>query len=72
MIEIDSALDIFNKYGYSSITSHPYIYQSGDNIGICYTYEDEDFGTLERIKVCKSLEEMKDFFKDFNCSSILL
>lgn len=65
MIEIDSALDIFNKYGYSSITSHPYIYQSGDNIGICYTYEDEDFGTLERIKVCKSLEEMKDFFEKY-------
>ena len=42
MIEIDSALDIFNKYGYSSITSHPYLYQSGDNIGICYTYDDED------------------------------
>ena len=45
MIEIDSALSLFNKYGYSSITTHPYIYQSGDSLGICYTYEDEDFGT---------------------------
>ena len=63
MIEIDSALSLFNKYGYSSITTHPYIYQSGDSLGICYTYEDEDFGTLERIKVCKQLDEMKDFLE---------
>ena len=63
MIEIDSALSLFNKYGYSSITTHPYIYQSGDSIGICYTYDDEDFGILERIKVCKQLDEMKDFLE---------
>ena len=63
MIEIDSALSLFNKYGYSSITTHPYIYQSGDSLGICYTYEDEDFGTLERIKVCKQLDEIKDFLE---------
>ena len=56
MIQIDSALELFNKYGYSSITSHPYIYQSGESVGICYKYIDEDYGELERIKVCKTLE----------------
>lgn len=63
MIQIDSALALFNKYGYSSITTHPYIYQFGDSVGICYTYDDEEFGTLERIKVCKQLDEMKDFLE---------
>ena len=61
MISIDNAIEVFNKYGYSSITTHPYIYHSGDTIGICYTYEDQDFGLLERIKVCKSIEEIDEF-----------
>lgn len=65
MIQIDSALELFNKYGYSSITSHPYIYQSGESVGICYKYIDEDYGELERIKVCKSIEEMQEFFESF-------
>ena len=65
MIQIDSALELFNKYGYSSITSHPYIYQSGESVGICYKYIDEDYGELERIKVCKTLEEMQEFFESF-------
>ncbi len=61
MLNIDSALELMNKYGYSSITSHPYIYQAGDSIGVCYTYVDEDFGKLERIMLCKSEEELAEF-----------
>ena len=64
-MNIDSALELFNKYGYSSITSHPYIYQAGESIGICYKYIDEEFGELERIKVCKTLEEMEAFLSSF-------
>ena len=44
MFNIDSALELMNKYGYSSITSHPYIYQAGESLGVCYTYVDEDYG----------------------------
>ena len=64
-MNIDSALELFNKYGYSSITSHPYIYQAGESIGICYKYIDEEYGELERIKVCKTLEEMEAFLSSF-------
>lgn len=65
MFNIDSALELMNKYGYSSITSHPYIYQTGDTLGVCYMYEDEDYGKLERIKICKSLEELEEFLEAY-------
>lgn len=65
MLNIDSALEIMNKYGYSSITSHPYIYQTGDTIGICYTYVDEDYGKLERIMLCKSEEDLVEFLEAY-------
>ena len=29
---------------------HPYIYKKGDKLGICYSYIDEQYGILERIK----------------------
>ena len=65
MLSIESALELMNKYGYNSVNSHPYIYQSGESVGICYTYVDEDYGTLERIKVCKSLNELKEFLEAY-------
>ena len=65
MLSIDSALELMNKYGYSSITSHPYLYQSGESLGVCYTYMDEDYGKLERIKICKNLEELEEFLKAY-------
>jgi SpoU rRNA methylase family enzyme len=65
MFNIDSALELMNKYGYSSITSHPYIYQAGESLGVCYTYVDEDYGKLERIKICKSLEELEEFLEAY-------
>ncbi len=65
MLNIDSALELMNKYGYSSITSHPYIYQTGDSIGVCYTYVDEDFGKLERIMLCKNEEDLVEFLESY-------
>ena len=64
-MNIDSALELMNKYGYSSITSHPYIYQTGETLGVCYTYVDEEYGKLERIKICKTLEELQEFLESF-------
>jgi len=63
MLDIESALELIKKYGYSSTSSHPYLYQSGDTIGLCYTYVDEDYGTLERIKIFDSLESFDEFLK---------
>ena len=65
MLSIDSALELMNKYGYSSITSHPYIYQTGETLGVCYTYVDEDYGKLERIKLCKSFDDLQEFLEAY-------
>ena len=45
-LEYDDALDIMQNYGYSSASVHPYIYQNGDDLGICYKYVDADYGTI--------------------------
>ncbi len=66
MLDIELALELMKKYGYSSTTVHPYIYQSGDNVGICYTYEDEDYGVLERVKLFDSLEAFEEFLKQLD------
>lgn len=66
MLDFDTALDLMNKYGYTSITVHPYIYQDGDTIGICYTYNDEEYGLLERIKIFNNAEELEEFLKMYN------
>mgnify|MGYP003291274517 CR=1 FL=1 len=34
-------------------------------MGLCYSYVDEEYGYLERIKICKNLEEMEEFLKAF-------
>ena len=48
MLDFDAVLELMKKYGYSSTSIHPYIYQNGENIGICYTYIDDEYGLLER------------------------
>ena len=63
MLDVEASLELLKKYGYSSTNSHPYLYQSGDTIGICYTYVDEDYGTLERIKIFDSYEAFEEFLK---------
>ena len=62
-LEYDDALDIMQNYGYSSASIHPYIYQNGDDLGICYSYNDADYGTLERIKLFESTEELKAYLE---------
>ena len=66
MLDINEALELMKKYGYSSTSVHPYIYQSGEDIGLCYTYIDEDYGSLERIKIFDSLESFEDFLKQLD------
>lgn len=62
MLDYDTAIELMKKYGYSS-TTHPYIYQNDDTIGICYTYDDEDFGQLERIRIFDKAEDFELFLK---------
>lgn len=66
MLDFDTALDLLNKYGYTSIQVHPFIYQDGDTVGICYTYVDEEYGLLERIKIFNNAEEFEEFLKMYN------
>ena len=66
MLDFNAALELMAKYGYSSSTSHPYIYEAGESIGLCYLYNDEDFGTLERVKIFDSLESFEDFLKQLD------
>ena len=62
-LEYDDVLDLLKKYGYSSASSHPYIYQNGDDLGICYSYRDAEYGTLERIKLFEDKESVEEFLK---------
>ena len=66
MLDFNAALELMAKYGYSSSTTHPYIYEAGESIGICYLYNDEDYGTLERVKICETLEELEEFLKQLD------
>lgn len=62
MLDFDTTFELMKKYGYSS-TVHPYIYQNGETMGICYTYIDEDYGTLERIKLFEDADSLEEFLK---------
>ena len=66
MLDFDTALGLLNKYGYTSIQVHPFIYQDGDTIGICYTYVDEEYGLLERIRIFNNVEEFEEFLTMYN------
>ena len=64
MLDFETVLELMKKYGYSSTSIHPYIYQNNDNIGICYTYIDEEYGMLERIKIFDNIEAFEQFLKE--------
>ncbi len=66
MLDYDTAIELLKKYGYSSTNTHPYIYQKGDNLGVCYSYEDEDYGQLERIKIFEDLESFETFLQQLD------
>ncbi|MDE5888631.1 MAG: hypothetical protein K2H20_01280, partial [Bacilli bacterium] len=66
MLDYDTAIELMKKYGYSSTTTHPYVYQNGESLGICYSYEDEDFGVLERIKIFEDKESFEFFLKQLD------
>lgn len=66
MFDFDNVLELMKKYGYSSTSVHPYIYQNGDSLGICYTYIDDEYGLLERIKIFEDMESFEYFLKQLD------
>ena len=63
MLDFDTALEIMNKYGYTSTTLHPYVVKKGDKVGVCFSYVDEFYGILERIKFFDTPEIFEEFIK---------
>ena len=66
MLDFDTTLELMKKYGFSSTSVHPYIYQNGDSIGICYSYLDDNYGSLERIKIFDTKESLEEFLIQLN------
>ena len=66
MLDLDTILELFKKYGFSSATVHPYIYRSEEAMGICYSYYDEEYGGLERIKLFDDIDSFEKFLKDLS------
>lgn len=65
-LDFDTALEVLNTFGYTSTNDPPYIYEKGDDIGICYAYIDAEFGLLNRARVFKTKEELENFLKELD------
>lgn len=65
MLDSKTAISLLQKYGYTSTSVHPYLYKVDSNIGVCYSYIDEKFGSIERVSLFKSVEEMDEFLKKY-------
>lgn len=65
MLDLNTALEILKKYGYTSTSVHPYIYKNNDTIGVCYSFIDDKYGFLERVALFRTADEMDDFLKKY-------
>lgn len=63
MFDFDSVVELMKKYGYSSTSVHPYVYQNGETWGLCYVYNDEEYGSLERIKIFENMGAFELFLQ---------
>ena len=55
MLDFDIALELLQKYGFSS-NEHPYLFYSEPDVGLCILVDDEHYGKLERRKIFKEIE----------------
>lgn len=62
MLDFDIALELLQKYGFSS-NEHPYLFYSEPDVGLCILVDDEHFGKLERRKIFKEIEPYEEFLK---------
>ncbi len=65
MLDLNTAIEVLKKYGYTSTNAHPYIYKNNDTIGVCYSFIDDKYGFLERVALFRTKEEMDDFLKKY-------
>ena len=66
MLTKTSALKILKKYGYNSKSVHPYLYIKNKDIGINYSYIDNKYGIIERIKTFKNEGDLDFFLKKYH------
>lgn len=63
MLTLEKVIELMHKYGFSSTSDFPFLYSNGNEMGICYSYIDENYGYLERIKIFDNEEKLDDFLK---------
>ncbi len=63
MITIEKTVELLHKYGFGSTSEFPFIYQNGEDLGICYSFVDNNYGYLERIKIFKDDVVLDEFLK---------
>ncbi len=66
MIKDSSIIEVFKKYGFSSKNTYPYIYRIKNGVGVCYRIDDSIYGSLERIALFNTLEELDLFLKRYS------
>jgi len=65
-LDFDTALEVLNAFGYTSTNDPPYIYEKGDDLGVCYAYIDAEFGLLSRVRIFKTKEDLEEFLKEID------
>ena len=72
MLDLQTAIDLMKKYGYTSTSVYPYIYKTDTNVGICYSFVDDHYGILERVAIFRTSQEMDDFLKKYQYSDTFI
>ena len=65
MLNYETIIKILNKYNYTSTSVHPYVYQSENELGLCYSFIDPKYGLLERIALFDKEDQLENFIKKF-------
>lgn len=63
MLNTEEVVKEMKKYGFTSTSSHPYLFNRKDQVGICYSFDDDNYGKLERIKIFDKIEDVSEFLK---------
>ena len=66
MLDLASVLAVFKKYNYDSITGFPYIYKKDDLYGILYSFIDDIYGEIVRVRFLDSIKGFENFLKKYS------
>jgi len=70
MVTLEKAMELMFKYGFNSTSGYPYIYDDGQKFGLCYSFIDENYGYLERVKYFEDETVMEDFLRRLQWISV--